>query len=412
MVGDSLVLNTTPIDIATANTGEGAKGRIEWLDFLRGAASLAIVLFHVRVTLWVGWRALMTNESYAPIDRALAWITLPFPFFGTTVMLFFVVSGFAIHYPYARLDAKFAAGPYALRRFFRIYPLYLVAVLLTVASEHIAAGLGTGVTSPWSKAVASAAMAQNYLPPAGQLAGNPSLWSLPVEVELYLVYPFLLWFWRRAGTQRMLLLVTLVSVGAALPLLAGQEWPMGNFAKYWIIWVSGAVLAEQLRTDRLSAWRSSYTLMIVAGLGVAVAARAAGIAFGFEHFIWGGIYFLVTFWGLAAGAPLRHVPVWIRRSMNVVGEMSYSLYLIHFPLFLVLGACWIAVFGTKPTNVLVSIVMTLLSLPCAYLLWRLIELPSQGLGRSLALGSTESAVSTRRLQRMSPAPDSVRPTKG
>ncbi len=404
---NSLITTPAPIDVATATKAQAAEGRIDWLDFLRGAAALAVVLFHVRVTLWVGWRVLMTDESSSSIDRALAWITLPFPFFGTTVMLFFVVSGFAIHYPYALAGTTFAAGPYALRRVFRIYPAYLAVVLLTVAAEQTAAALGNGAPSTWGKVLASAAMAQNYLPPAGQMAGNPALWSLPVEVELYLAYPLLLWIWRRAGTRNMLLLVAAVSICAALPLLKGHQWPMGNFAKYWIIWVSGAVLAQQLRTNRLPVWRVSYTMMIVAGLGVAVAARAVGIAFGFEHFIWGGIYFLVTFWGLAAGAPLRHVPVWIRRSMNVVGEMSYSLYLIHFPLFLVLGACWMAVFGTKPANVLVPLAMTLLSLPCAYLLWRLIELPSQGLGRNLAL---RSAANTERLQRTRPAHDAIRPT--
>ncbi len=384
MVGDSLVLNATPIDIATANTGEGAKGRIEWLDFLRGAASLAIVLFHVRVTLWVGWRALMTNESYAPIDRALAWITLPFPFFGTTVMLFFVVSGFAIHYPYARLDAKFAAGPYALRRFFRIYPVYLAAVLLTVAAEHAAASIGTGVRSTWSKVVVSAAMAQNYVPPAGQLVGNPSLWSLPVEVELYLVYPLLLWMWRRTGTAAMLIVVTVVSAGAALILAAGYDWPIGNFAKYWIIWTSGAVLAQQVRTGSVPSWHSWYGLLLLIILALAIGGRVAGLPYGFEHFLWGGIYYLVTLWGLNRTDPLRLFPPTLRRAGLFLGDISYSLYLIHFPLFLVLGAWWVSEFDEKPVSVLIPLAAAAAALPVAYLLWKYVERPSQALGRKLS----------------------------
>ena len=67
--------------------------RVEWADVLRGAAALAVVLFHVRVTMWVGFRALYSDAGYSAVDRAMAWITLPFPFFGTAVMLFFVVSG-------------------------------------------------------------------------------------------------------------------------------------------------------------------------------------------------------------------------------------------------------------------------------------------------------------------------------
>lgn len=362
----------------------GGERRIEWLDFLRGAAALAVVLFHVRVTLWVGLRALMANESYSTIDRALAWITLPFPFFGTTVMLFFVVSGFAIHYPYARPGSSFSARPYALRRIFRIYPVYLAVVLLTVLAEQIAVASGTGAASPWSRIIASAAMVQNYMPPAGQLMGNPSLWSLPVEVELYLVYPLLLWIWRRTGTAVMFIVVSIVSVSAALVLAAGYSWPMGNFAKYWIIWTSGAMLAQQVRTRSLPSWRPWYGLLLLAILAVAIGGRVAGLPYGFEHFLWAGIYYLLTLWGLNQTDPLRFFPQALRRAGLFLGDISYSLYLIHFPLFIVLGAWWIAAFGEKPVSVLVPLAAAATAVPVAYLLWKFVEAPSQALGRKFS----------------------------
>ena len=211
-------------------SGGPHEARVEWPDVLRGVSAFAIVLFHVRVTMWVGFRALSAGQDYSPIDRAMAWVTLPFPFFGSAVMLFFIVSGFAIHYPYARPGAAFVLTPYAIRRFLRIYPPYFVVVALSVLAERAATALVQQPPSEWAKIGATAAMAQNYVPPVGQMAGNPSLWSLPVEVELYLVYPLLLWFWRRAGTARMLLCVALTSAAAAGVLLAGHDWPMGNFA--------------------------------------------------------------------------------------------------------------------------------------------------------------------------------------
>jgi peptidoglycan/LPS O-acetylase OafA/YrhL len=361
-----------------------ARGRrVEGLDVLRGLAAFAIVFFHMRVPLWIGWHAIAGNPDYSVVDRALAWLSLPMTLFGTTVMLFFVVSGFAIHYPYAAPEARVEWGAYAVRRCFRIYPPYAVAVLLTIAAERLAATLiGTPLSHPGTVA-ASLAMTQNYVPPAGQLIGNPSLWSLPVEVELYIMYPVLLWMWRRAGLAATLIIVAATSAAAAGALAFGHDWPMGNFAKYWIIWVSGAVLAELTRANRLPRWRTSYSFALPAGVGLAIAARSGGLAFGFEHFLWGGIYFLLVLWVLHHPAFLARLPAHVTAALLWLGKISYSLYLVHFPLLLVLGAGWIAAFGQKPSNLLVSIAGSLATLPAAYLLWRFVERPAHEMARTL-----------------------------
>jgi peptidoglycan/LPS O-acetylase OafA/YrhL len=358
--------------------------RIEWPDFLRGASALAIVLFHVRVTMWVGLRALQANPGYTWFDRASAWVTLPFPFFGEAVMLFFVVSGFAIHYPYAQPGVRWTLRPYAARRFFRIYPPYLAVVLLTIVAEYVAARLAHEPSSSHTTTAATVAMVQNYLVPARQMTANPSLWSLPVEVELYLVYPILLWFWRRVGTTCMLMSVALISMTAAGVLLAGHPWVMGNFAKYWIIWVSGAVLAERARTHTLPVWHAWYGYVALASTVAAIAAREAGVPPGIEHFIWGVVYFVLLLWGLSRPSVLAAVPRGVRRTVLFLGDISYSLYLVHYPLLVVIGAAWIAMAGHKPINVIWPLLASLVPIPFAYVLWRLIERPSQALGRALA----------------------------
>ena len=153
--------------------------RTRELDALRGLAALAVVLFHVRVPLWAGWTVITTTPGYSQLDRGLAWLSPPMALFGSAVMLFFVVSGFAIHYPNAAPGSRLDVGPYAMRRFLRIYPPYVVAVLLTVAAERGAMALAAVPSSTPEKTAASLLMVQNYVAPAGQMAGNPSLWSLP-----------------------------------------------------------------------------------------------------------------------------------------------------------------------------------------------------------------------------------------
>lgn len=228
------------------------------------------------------------------------------------------------------------------------------------------------------------AVVQHYVASAGQMAGNPSLWSLPVEVELYLTYPLIWWIGRRAGTGGMLSLAAVGSAIAAGALLAGHAWPMGNFAKYWIIWVSGAVLAEQVRTGSLPSWRPWHRFALIAALAGAVGGRAAGIAVGLEHFIWGGFYFLVVLWGLNHPAPLRRVGSRVRATVHSIGRISYSLYLVHFPLFIALGAWWLATFGEKPSSLIIPLLASVAALPVAYVLWRFVEQPAQSRGRAFS----------------------------
>lgn len=168
----------------------------QWIDLLRGISALAVVLFHVRVDLWVGWTAIRAQpHAFSAFDRVAAWLSILTPFFGSAVMLFFLVSGFCVHFAYAAQGRPFEIGPYARRRFFRIYPPYLAVIVFTVLVERaLAVWYGTA-SSGLPTVLKSVFMVQNYGRAAGQMIANPSLWSLPVEAELYLVYPiFFVWF--------------------------------------------------------------------------------------------------------------------------------------------------------------------------------------------------------------------------
>jgi peptidoglycan/LPS O-acetylase OafA/YrhL len=227
-------------------------------------------------------------------------------------------------------------------------------------------------------------MVQNYVGPGGQMAGNPSLWSLPVEIELYLAYPLLLWVWRRFGSSTMLAIVAATSAAAAAALLLGEQWPMSNFAKYWIIWAAGAVLAELTRQNRLPRWRAAHTASLAIVAVAAAGGRAAALPTGIEHFLWGAVYTLAVLWVLTHRSTLERLPARVSALLLWLGKISYSLYLVHFPLLILLGACWLALFGAKPSSLLVPLAATLITLPVAYAFWRWIERPSQLMARTFA----------------------------
>src|ERR1043166_8572640 len=237
------------------------------IDYLRGLAALGVAIYHVRIPLWIGWHDITAQpERFTVADRVIASLSAPVPFMGNLVMLFFVISGFCIHWPLAGNDRGLKLPAYAARRFFRIYPAYLVAVLISWAI-----GVSLQVPDTNQRLLPSIAMIQNYCGPdvafesMRQIQTNWALWSLPVEMELYAVYPLLLLALRRAGPNLTLLACVIVSLPSAV--FAEQKgWP--TFAPYLVIWFAGAWLAEQLRSRKLRPPPFGIAIVAILALGL------------------------------------------------------------------------------------------------------------------------------------------------
>src|SRR5262249_25691854 len=116
-------------------------GRLKTIDAARGLAEFWVLAFHALTYLGygapggvIGPCPLPTNGSAAAIpplidSMSTNWLK-PFLhplFYGNLgVSVFFVVSGFCIHWPAARAgrDFQFNLGYYCKRRFWRLYPTH------------------------------------------------------------------------------------------------------------------------------------------------------------------------------------------------------------------------------------------------------------------------------------------------
>src|SRR5215467_2089238 len=102
--------------------------RLRGIDALRGAAALGVVFYHA---VERGKNVLPNNLFQYPI-RATQFAS-SFGYIG--VFLFFVISGFCIHLQWARAKAagvepEIRFGAFWKRRIRRLYPPYIIALLL------------------------------------------------------------------------------------------------------------------------------------------------------------------------------------------------------------------------------------------------------------------------------------------
>ena len=143
----------------------------------------------------------VTHRNIPPLPKL--WLGFPSPPHSWDMQLssFFLISGFCIHYPNTIKNARPSWKTYLIRRFWRIYPAYFAALVLTVGISYLCLTLWGDKTWDVSKILRVATLTQNYPPGNGQFLSNPSLWTIPLEIEFYLLYPLAFLFFSSNRTS-------------------------------------------------------------------------------------------------------------------------------------------------------------------------------------------------------------------
>ena len=361
--------------------------RVPLMDALRGLSCLGIVLYHVRVDLWIGWwRIRSYPEEYSQFAKAMAWLSIPTPFLGFAILLFFLISGFCIHYPNTMVSAKPKWREYFIRRFWRIYPPYLAALALTAGISYLCHVQWGGSTWDPERILRVATLSQNYPPGAGQFLSNPSLWTIPLEVEFYLLYPIAFCLFSRLRSLGLGLFAGGLCVWTVFLGKQGISWPSFTALFFWPVWLLGAWLAQLYRNNRLD----SLPLRLIFPIGalslvLALTSRIQNWDIWLQYFIWTTFYLCLLVFVLIKHDLLTRLPIQGALALLTwLGKISFSLYLVHFPLFKLLGFLHLSLFGEKPANFLISLAFVPLVIIVAWLFHKTVEMPSHALSRSLS----------------------------
>lgn len=187
--------------LSRAVPAEGAAAsRMAWLDAMRGFAALCVVFDH------------STYLILTPIrDLLYRWLDLG----QYGVFVFFLVSGYIIP---ASLERKGSVRAFWIGRAFRLYPPYLLALLLSVAG--FAAGvitIGGAQHHPLIAAFSWLLMMPNLL--SGPNVPNVT-WTLSYEMVFYLVVAalFSVRAHRRSGSYALACALAALALGAVLPM--------------------------------------------------------------------------------------------------------------------------------------------------------------------------------------------------
>ncbi|HUB28043.1 MAG TPA: acyltransferase [Terracidiphilus sp.] len=320
------------------------------LDLLRAIAVILVVVEHILLAMHV--------QSIASWN--VAWIGVVGVFF------FFVHTSLVLMWS---LDRRPSVLDFYLRRFFRIYPLAMAVILATLAFHLPTMQSPNGDTffrSPGFRlAISNLLLVQNVLW-RGNILGV--MWTLPLEVDMYFLLPYLYFFVKR---ERRLWPFLMLWIATAIYDRATFPADDNTFVACMPYFLSG-VLAYLLFSRRVPQC-VPVVLMPVLLLGLLSAFMA--------HPSFRNGWFLTLITGLALPffRPLR--TKWIASISHQIAKYSYGIYLIH-PFSIALGINYLHNYNLAFRIIVVISSLVALVVPAYHLL----EKPMIDFGARLAKG--------------------------
>src|ERR1700754_333728 len=305
------------------------------VDGLRAIAVLSVVLYHINPQM------------------------LPGGFVGVDV--FFVVSGFVVTMSSLSRGGSSAFDfftEFLARRCRRILPALIVCLLVTSLASALwipASWLSDSIPRTGRLAFfglgnfALARGASDYFSPLAAFNPFTHTWSLAVEEQFYFLAPLLIWSWIRGGRWRWAAVAVLVLTGmtsyvhawrstssdstSAYYLLSTRFWEIGSgVALAWTVSTRPDSGPQRASHETLQRWGSLFALMLL--MTSLIASRP-------ETFPGRGAWMPVAATMLLLGSfHCAAASLWTTRVLGFkplvrLGQLSYSLYLWHWPVIVI-----------------------------------------------------------------------------
>ncbi len=346
--------------------------RFVFVDGLRGLAALGIVMFHI----W--W---YEPEPYPTLGSEPGLIDAVFLKVRGGVQVLLVISGFVIAYTMRKTwVTPREISTFIGRRLIRLVPSYWVAIGFVILTDLICRDWGD-LTSPFEGQL-SLARISAHLTFLQDVTGHDPLgagmWTICIEMQFYFV-AILGWglaqqlFPRPVASEPRPSMLGLLVVFAPVALISLFHWRSLESTSPWVthfLWMFFLGMLTWWTLDKTVSWIVSATIVIIA-----IVELAFNVDWQYENTV-----ALVTALAIFTAGCQDRLYSWLNWPwLQYLGRISYSLYLIHFPVcHLLTAVCW-KWFGNSPTPAQAAAILLaslVASLVAGHVLYRFVEAPS------------------------------------
>ncbi|PFN85273.1 acyltransferase [Bacillus thuringiensis] len=315
--------------------------RIKELDSIRGLAALTVVFGHFCLML----PSLPNSIKFSPLRFLWAG--------GEAVIVFYVLSGFVLSM--ALYHSKTNYWGYLIKRFVRIYiPYYfwiiVTFVLFILFSSYEVVGLRDWFYDRWQGSITKLDILNHFVLLNNFFTENynPVIWSLAQEMRISIVFSLLFLLFYKLNWKKTILFAlsfSLISVVLNMLHIGKAEGFYNGYADtlhFTSMFMVGMLLFKY-QEKLIYSYRNmkKFKKGFLITLGVILYLYSI-LIYGFSR---NDTTFLIKDWGVVMGVSIfiimamsnLKVKAFLNKSVFVyLGEISYSIYLCHFPIMMVL----------------------------------------------------------------------------
>ena len=298
-----------------------APARLAFIDALKAIASQLIVLHHL------AFYGPMSDVAQELAPGIISWLSQDA---RIAVQVFLAIGGFLAAKALAPAGRLTSIAPLSLirKRYFKLVTPYLMAVLISIPAAAIARALIEHESIPawptFGQFLAHAVLLQSILDFDSLSAG---VWYIAIDFQLFALLMAILWLARTLGlgaTRSLGMLLTSILALASL-LYFNREASWDNWALYFFgAYALGALaywISESGRVLALAPMAALVALALIVDFRSRIAVA------------------LITALALGISQHTGCIASWPKaRIFAYLGKISYSVFLIHFPVILVINA--------------------------------------------------------------------------
>ena len=304
--------------------------RLLALDGLRGVAILLVLGFHF---CYIYAPSLTGGGSLYPFGDTFAAVPLfKFGFMG--VQLFFLISGFVIAFT---LDSSSSPADFIKRRFARIWPALIICSVVTfVLLRYSDSPFASAQRHAWYDFFPSLTLTpKEYwsgIFPNARLIDR-AYWTLIVEVRFYALAAIVYWCLPVLTFSGRLTIISAIAFGARALLQASLPETGRIVSELFIVdhlpWFAAGAVFYEVYSSKIS----NRTGLLLAGLTFGMVVKIALRDPNYEAITIISLAFYFSFYLLLV---LGAHPLIAPRGLVWIGTISYSIYLLHQPIGLVM----------------------------------------------------------------------------
>lgn len=346
--------------------------KYEYIDSLRGIAVLMVLMVHVG-----NFFKVPTTEYFPPLLYDIIYGG------RIGVQLFFIISAFTLMFSFERRNSeKNSLWNFYIRRFFRIAPMYYLAIVaITIYYIRLDNQNMEMIGSPW---YVSNFLFLNTITPYWIKTIVPGGWSISVEFLFYMIFPLIASRIKNVNMSAIALCTSLIVATVFMYTTKDEffffqfDFHKLNFIHQLPVFFMGIFVYWLTKESYTQVKNRTWFLFIV-------------VLFLFTYMN-APYYFFYTiiFCTLIFILQRKQYRLLCNKWFSKIGRLSFSMYIIHFFVIIMMNFLKIAhiipvtnLFTSIINYILLYIVIFTFSYIISYFTYKLVELPGQNLGRRL-----------------------------